>query len=227
MKILTVASQKGGVGKSTVACNIAVQASIEGLKVLLVDADSQGSSMSFRSIRESDDIKAMSITTPTLHKDLPSLKGFDLVIVDAGGRDSATLRSAMSVADLLVIPVLPSTYDIWATSDTIDALREIRGFKEVNARLLVNRLFANTVMARDALESLKEIEEDAPLLETKLFNREDYSKAIAAGRGVVEYNGSGKAASEIKSLMTEIRSILSIQKTKEQKYGDSQKTKGS
>lgn len=227
MKILTVASQKGGVGKSTVACNIAVQASIEGLKVLLVDADSQGSSMSFRSIRESDDIKAMSITTPTLHKDLPSLKGFDLVVVDAGGRDSATLRSAMSVADLLVIPVLPSTYDIWATSDTIDALREIRGFKEVNARLLVNRLFANTVMARDALESLKEIEEDAPLLETKLFNREDYSKAIAAGKGVVEYNENGKAASEVISLMTEIRSILSIQKTKEQRHGDSQKTKGS
>jgi chromosome partitioning protein len=210
MKILTVASQKGGVGKSTIACNIAVQAAHSDLKVLLIDADSQGSSMSFRSIRESDDIKAMSITTPTLHKDLPTFSGFDLIIVDAGGRDSATLRSAMSVADLLIIPVLPSTYDIWATGDTIDALREIRGFREVNARLLMNRLFANTVMARDTLESLKDIENDAALLDSRVYNREDYSKAIAAGKGVVEFNPNGKAALEIKNLVAEIRSILSI-----------------
>jgi len=68
--IITIGNSKGGVGKSTIACNLATIAAKQGKKVLLVDADPQASSLGFRSIRKEDDIKATAITTPTLHKDL-------------------------------------------------------------------------------------------------------------------------------------------------------------
>ncbi|MEM1684992.1 MAG: ParA family protein, partial [Nanopusillaceae archaeon] len=80
-KIIVVANQKGGVGKSTVACNIAVAFAVDGYKTLIIDTDPQESSLNFRAMREKDDIQAVSITKPTVHKDV--LK-FDhqVIIVD-------------------------------------------------------------------------------------------------------------------------------------------------
>ena len=89
MKILTIANIKGGVGKSTIAANLAVAAVLDGLSVILVDADPQASSMAFRALREKDDIRAMAITTPTLHKDLKQdVFSADLAIIDVGGRNT-------------------------------------------------------------------------------------------------------------------------------------------
>ena len=105
--ILTVGNTKGGVGKSTIACNFSVESALAGKKTLLIDADIQGSSIGFRASREKNDIKAMSITTPTLHKDIKDFQ-FDMVLIDVGGRDSAVFRSAIMACDLMIIPVLPS-----------------------------------------------------------------------------------------------------------------------
>ncbi|MBP2667324.1 MAG: hypothetical protein H6Q76_2304, partial [Firmicutes bacterium] len=99
MKVIVVANQKGGVGKSTVSCNLGVAAVMEGKKTLIIDADPQGSSATFRTVRQSDNLKVISIVKPTIHKDIPDFTSFDLVIVDSGGRDSAVFRSAIVAAE--------------------------------------------------------------------------------------------------------------------------------
>lgn len=214
MKVIVVASQKGGSGKSTISCNIAVNASLDKKKVLLIDADPQGSTLAFRAAREINDLNAVSITQPTIHKDIGNFKNFDIVIVDAGGRDNALFRSAMTSASkgILIIPVLPSAYDIWATEDTFKILEEARSYVDINAYAIFNQAIQNTLVTSDAKKLLKEItnENDIKLLNSVLYSRVDYKKSITEGKGVIEYQPKGKAAEEMNKLYKEIKKILGI-----------------
>lgn len=207
MKIITVANSKGGVGKSTISANLAVEMVRAGHRVLLVDADVQGSCVGFRGLRETADIKVMSMTTPTLDKDLVDFN-FDYIIVDAGGRDTGVFRSAILAADLLLIPTLPSQYDIWACGDTIEILELCRCRKNIEARMVLNRIIPNSRIEKGALGALQEFEEKVPLAETKLVSRVAFSESVNCGMGVSEYEPDGKAALEMKSLFEEVMGIL-------------------
>lgn len=212
MKVIVVGNLKGGVGKSTISCNLAVAAVLDGKKTLIIDADPQGSAMTFRSVRQSDDLKAVSIVQPTIHKDVKDFSNFDLVIIDAGGRDSALFRSAIIAASggLFLIPILPSQYDIWATEDTFAVLREARAFQEIQAYALFNQVLQNTTITREALDALQEMtgENSVSLLNSRLYNRVDYKKSISESRGVMEYAPNGKAAQEVKKLYAEVIKLL-------------------
>lgn len=214
MKVLSIVNQKGGVGKSTIACNLAVCAVKDNLKTLLIDADPQGSSLSFRAIRESDDLKAVSITQPTIHKDVSDFENFDLVIIDSGGRDNSLFRSAIMAASkgALLIPVVPSQYDIWATEDTFSVLREARTFAEIQAYTVINQIVNNTTVSKEAKEALEELttEYDVKTLKSYIYLRVDYKKSISHGLGVVEFAPKTKAAREITSLYNEIKEILNL-----------------
>ncbi len=205
--IITIGNSKGGVGKSTIACNLACMAAKENKKVLLVDADPQASSLNFRSIREADDIKATAITTPTLHKDLKEFTNFDLIIIDSGGRDSVIFRSAILAADILIIPVLPSVYDIWATSDTLEIVQEAKVFNEkLIARFLLNMVMPNTIMAREALQALEE-KKDIPILKNQLGARSSFKNGLISGQGVIEHDPKSKAAQELAACYHEIMQL--------------------
>lgn len=214
MKVITVANQKGGVGKSTIACNLAVNAVQDGKRTLIIDADVQGSSLSFRAIRETDDLHAVAITSPTIHKDIATFDNFDVVIVDAGGRDNTLFRSAVMAASngILLIPVLPSQYDIWATEDTFKILQEARSFADISAYTLINQALPNTTVVRDAQEMLSELaaENGIVTLDTVLYARVDYKKSISQGQGVGEFQPKSKAADEAAALYQEIKSILQL-----------------
>ena len=202
--IVTIGNSKGGVGKSTIACNLAVMAAKTGKNVLLVDADPQASSLNFRSIRESDDVKATAITTPTLHKDLKDFSNFDMILIDSGGRDTSIFRSAILAADLLVIPVLPSVYDIWAASDTIEIVKEAVLYNEkLVSRFLINMVLPNSIMGRDTQAALKEHEE-IPILKQTVGARQVFKNALSMGQGVVEFEPKSKAAQEIAACYQEI-----------------------
>ena len=205
--IITIGNSKGGVGKSTIACNLACMAAKENKKVLLVDADPQASSLNFRSIREADDIKATAITTPTLHKDLKEFTNFDLIIIDSGGRDSVIFRSAILAADILIIPVLPSVYDIWATSDTLEIVQEAKVFNEkLIARFLLNMVMPNTIMAREALQALEE-KKEIPILKNRLGARSAFKNGLISGQGVIEHDPKSKAAQELAVCYHEIMQL--------------------
>ena len=216
LKIITIGNTKGGTGKSTVAANLAVASVLDGKRTLLVDADEQKSSLDFRAIRGSDNIRAVAITTPTLHKDLRDFsESYDLVIVDVGGKDTKTFRSAIvatGAEGLFLVPCLPSTYDIWSTEQAIKLLQEVRSIcpDRVNARLLINQMQSNTIMAREAEEALAVMatEGQCPVLWTRLHHRAAYKTAIMSGKGVLEYEPRGKAAGEVKALYSEISDII-------------------
>lgn len=208
--IITVGNTKGGVGKSTIACNFAVEAALQGKAVLLVDADIQGSSVAFRALREKDDIKAMSITTPTLHKDLKDFN-FDIIVIDVGGRETKAFRSAVLACDIMLIPVLPSQYDIWAAGDTVEILREAGTYKNFSSLFVLNQVIPNTLVAQEAVNAIKEFEE-IKLLDEVLHSRVDFKNSITHGLGVSEYKPSGKAALEMKNLYKVIMTIWSDKK---------------
>ena len=205
--IITIGNSKGGVGKSTIACNFAVMAALKKKKVLLVDADPQASSLNFRSIRETDDIKSTAITTPTLHKDLSDFSNFDLIVIDSGGRDSVIFRSAILASDILIIPVLPSVYDIWATSDTVEVVKEAMVYNpKLIPRFLLNMVMPNTIMGRETIDALEE-KKEIPLLKQTIGARQAFKNALVTGKGVVEYDSKSKASQEISECYRQIMQL--------------------
>ena len=201
--IITIGNTKGGVGKSTVACNLAVSAALDGKRVLLIDADVQGSSMAFRASREKDDIRAMAINTPTLHKDLTNFPDIDLIIIDAGGRDSTVFRSAVMASEILIIPCIPSQVDFWAAGDVVEVLKEARVYKDIDAYFLLSQVMPNTNLSKEAKEAIKDFGEDVALLDTVINARVAYKNSFGAGKSVMEWTDP-KATEEIKKLYNEI-----------------------
>ncbi len=210
MKVITVGNSKGGVGKSTIACNLAVEAAKAGMKVLVIDADVQQSSIDFRASRADRDslpqFHAVSITKATIHKDVQSFAEFDLVIIDAGGRDTGVFRSAILASDILLVPVLPSQYDIWATQGTVDTLAEAKAFKDIKAYFIINQVIPNTTVAKEALQALEEFQ--LPMMSTQIHARVAFKQSVSEGKGVTEYESTGKAAQEIAGLFEEVRRCL-------------------
>ncbi len=207
--ILTVGNTKGGVGKTTIAVNLAVAAIKDKKKVLLIDTDPQGSSIAFRAEREKDDIKAIALVSDKLHKDIGSFaESFDCVIIDAGGRDNAIFRSAVAACDLFLLPVLPSQFDVWAAEDAIQVFKDIQPFNQMKGRMLLNMVRPNTKVATEAEEALAEYKEDLPLFSVWLHNRVAYKVSITEGQGVIESEAKGKAAVEIAGLYKEIINII-------------------
>lgn len=208
--IILVGSQKGGCGKSTIATNVASALAVNGKDVILVDADKQGSSSNWaldrseneglkkvHSVQKHDDVR------PTI---LDLKERYEHVIIDAAGRDSKELRTAMIVANVLVMPIRPSQFDL----DTVPRMQEIyTDAKILNSDLkffsVITMGPTNPVIneARDAQDFFKNYPE-ITLLKTIIRERKIYRDAISGvGMGVVEM-GNAKAKKEITDLIQEI-----------------------
>ena len=109
-------NQKGGVGKTTLAVHIADAMARKKKRVLLVDADPQGSALDWAASRDGDPLFPVAgLPKPSIHKELPSLaEGYDRVIIDGPPRVYDVARAAIMASDLVLIPVQPSPYDVWA-----------------------------------------------------------------------------------------------------------------
>lgn len=211
MNILVCGNTKGGVGKSTLAVNLAVAASLDGKKVMLIDTDPQYSSAAWQAIRMErgkEDIACVRISTPTIHEAVSKITGFDMCIIDCGGRSTPVFRSALIAAGIyggiLLIPVLPSQFDIFAAEDMVKVLAEAQPLIKIPAVFVLNRLIVNSTICKEAEDALAGFSSQVRLVNTKLYGRVVYAKSLEEGKGVLEVEPRGLAAGEISNLYQEI-----------------------
>ena len=200
--IIGVLNQKGGVGKTTVSVNLAAAMSAGGRRVLLVDADPQGSALAWSSLRDGvPPFPVIGMAKPTLHRELPALaRDYDVVVIDGPPRVNEIARAAILASDLVLIPVQPSPFDVWASADTVRLVREAQQFRSgIRAAFLINRRIANTAIGRDAAGALAQFE-DIPVLGVALGQRVVFAESAARGLSVFEAAPASEAAQELLSL---------------------------
>ncbi len=206
--IVGVLNQKGGVGKTTLAVNLASHWAMAGHRALLVDADPQGSSLAWSAARERDPLfPVVGMAKPSLHRDLPALAAaYDHVVIDGAPRANELARSAILAADLVLIPVQPSPYDVWAAADIVQLVREAQGFKpSLRAAFVVNRQVAKTAIGRDVAAILEPFA--FPVLDATLRQRVIYAESAAQGLSVPEASPRSEAAREIAALADAISTL--------------------
>ncbi len=213
--IVVVASEKGGTGKTTIATNLAIMRALNGKQILLIDADSQQSSMDFSRVRSIEN-NAPSITCmPVVGKGIDKIiskfnENFDDILVDVGGRDSSTMRSAISIADKLIIPFLPGSLDAWSTEKMADLVTICK--KEINPNLIalsvLNKADVNPKNKdnNEVIELIK-IYRDISFIASTLYYRVSYRRAIGEGKSVVELTGNNKDSKAMLEVNTLYHSI--------------------
>ncbi len=203
--IIAILNQKGGVGKTTLSVNLAAALALAGQRTLLIDADPQASALDWQAARKGESLfPVVGIAKPTLHKDVPGLAGgYAHIVIDGPPRANDLAKSAILAADLIVIPVQPSPYDIWAAEEIIKLYQEANLFKEnLKALFTINRKIGNTAIGRDVAEALKGY--PFPLAASSITQRVVFAESAASGLSVLESEPKGPAAKEIRSLMQEL-----------------------
>ena len=201
--IIGVLNQKGGVGKTTISVNLAHAFALTGHRVLLVDADPQGSALAWSSVRAEDPLfPVVGMPKPTLHKDLPAVAvDYAHVVIDGAPRVNELARAAIMASDFILIPVQPSPYDVWAADEIVRLVHEARIFKPVLfAAFAINRKIVNTAIGRDVETALAAY--DLPVLNGALCQRVIFAESAAQGRTVLEVDPTGIAANEVRKLAT-------------------------
>lgn len=211
-KVIVVTNQKGGCGKTTLAINLS-GALGRTHKVLLVDGDPQGSAS--RWVASADDnvsfpsaIMNLSHVTEKVGREIKKyLTDYEYIFVDCPPAiDNKFTSSALMIADLAIVPVIPSPTDLWSA---VGIQQLISNVSEINdslqARLLANMCQTNTSISKEALSLISEF--DFPKFQTDIYQRTAYRQAAAFGGTVFNLDNS-KAKQEITSLINEITNLL-------------------
>jgi len=189
--ILAIGNIKGGVGKTTLAVNIAIARALQGRDVLLVDGDQQQTAMTFTEIRTekkgSASYTAVSLSGAALRTQVRQMQAkYDDVIIDVGGRDTGSLRAALTVAQTLLIPVQPRSFDIWAIEQMAEVLKEAREINDLNAFAVINTADAQGHDNEDAIKVVQETE-GMTMLKIMMGRRKAFPNAAALGLSVLEH----------------------------------------
>jgi len=198
--IVTVGGIKGGVGKTTIAINLAIMRVSDGQNVLFIDADNQETSSLFTARRKevyrgSSGYHSVQLAGSELRVETLKLaKHFDDIIIDAGGKDTAAQRAALTISDTLLIPFQPSSFDVWTLAKVSNLVKEAKKFNEnIDVYGFLNQADARGTDNLDALEVAKSFK-NIRILDTMVVCRKVFRKAGDRGQAVVEFRPKCKKA---------------------------------
>ena len=206
--IIALLNQKGGVGKTTLATHIAGELAMQGSSVILLDADPQGSALDWTQRRSQNGLPrlfgAVGLARETLHQEAPELaRRCDHIVIDGPPRIAALARSALLAADLVLIPVQPSPYDVWASAEMVALIREAQVFRPaLRAAFIINRRVSTTVIGREARGALAD--QPLPSLFSEVRQRIVFADSVARGQLARELDVDSVAAREIAALTDEV-----------------------
>ncbi|WP_279392672.1 ParA family partition ATPase [Rathayibacter sp. VKM Ac-2929] len=207
MDVIAVLNQKGGSGKTTISMNLARALQLDGHDVVLVDSDPQGSARDWAAAAEESPVPTIGIDRPTHSRDVPKIQA-RYVIIDGAPQTAELAVSALSSADLVLIPVQPSPLDVWATADLVSLVKQrimITGGK-LKAAFVISRAGTGTNLSAEIRETLAEYE--LPVLVTTIGQRVAYPTTAKDGSTVVDTKLDLAASNEVRELAAEVRSIL-------------------
>lgn len=206
-KVITIAQQKGGAGKTTLAVHLAVAWSQRGKRVAIVDIDPQGSLMHWHKLREErfgEGYTGLTFSTLSgwrVGSEIARLKRtHDVIIVDSPPHTETETRTAIRNSDFIIIPVQPSPTDLWATKATLDLAKA----EKLPVRVVMNRISSNSKMAQIIAAELTD------LSKSTLGNRVLFASSILEGRSATEVGPGTPAALEVKALAEEISALAKL-----------------
>ncbi len=210
--IVAFAGQKGGVGKSTTAVCLAVAALERGSRVLLVDADPQGTVRTWGEVaaerkRPAPTVVAMGASMHKQGQLMALAAGYDMTFIDCPPRHGEVQRSALMVADVVVLPCGASAADAWALATSLEVVREARAMRdELLACVLITRKQGRTAIGKAARKVLEST--GLPVLTTELGSRIAYQEELAGGQGITSYAARDAGTREIYDLLDELGRVF-------------------
>lgn len=211
--IYTVGGIKGGSGKTTLAVSLAVLLSNKGQKVLLVDADKQATATDFTQWRTetlgNTGFTSIQLSDMRVRSEILKLKSdYDDVVIDAGGRDTASQRAALAISNIFIAPFAPRSFDIWTLEQVTQLVQEMQMANlDLMPYALLNRVDYNEKDIQEAREYIGE-SEVLTVLQNTLHERKVFANAAAAGLAVTEYRPKNpKAIQEMEALFEEILAL--------------------
>lgn len=214
-KIIAVVNQKGGAGKTTLSMQLAGSFSRRNKKVLVVDADPQGTATRWAASADDQQlfptsVVGLSAANFKVHREVKKfIDDYQIIIIDCPpAADSPVPQSALMVADLALVPIIPSPLDMWATVGIKEVIRNVSDLNEdLKARLVLNQYQPKTMLAKEAKEILPKFEIE--LCKTFIQSRQVYRQSAVFGQTVHEFGSKAKEAiEEIENLTNEIAQVL-------------------
>jgi len=207
--VISILNQKGGVGKTTLAVHLATAFARQKQSVLLIDADPQSSALDWAAARHIESLfPVVGLPKASIHKELPSLaSNYDIVIIDGPPRVYDVAKSAIMASSLVLIPVQPSPYDVWAAKEIIDLLSDVEIHKPTLKRaFMINRKIVNTAIGRDVAEALSTY--PVPVLGSAICQRVAFAESAAQGLTVYDLDPDMLASQEMSALANEVARLL-------------------
>lgn len=214
-KIITVCNQKGGSGKTTLSMQLAGSLAKKKNKVLVVDADPQATATRWAASADDEhpfpaSVVGLSAASEKVHREVKKfINDYDFIIIDCPpAADSPVPQSALLIADLALVPIIPSPLDLWASVGIRQIIENVGGINEtLQARLVVNQCQPRTNLAKETLEILPEF--GIPVCKNYLRQRTAYRQSAVFGQIVQDFGSKAQeAAQEMEALTKEILSLL-------------------
>lgn len=208
--VIAILNQKGGSGKTTISINLARALQKSGEKVLLVDSDPQGSARDWNVAGNGDLLTVIGLDRPTLDKDIKTLiNDYDWIFIDGAPQLAEMAISAIKCADVVLIPVQPSPYDIWAAEELVEVVKarqQITDYKKPKAAFIISRQINNTTIGKEVRDALSGYA--LPVFQAGTFQRIIYVKTAAMGSTVIDAEQDSEASEEINRIAEELKEFI-------------------